>query len=151
MVDLTDTEFVDVDPDVLVPPGPTSVFVDLLGLVMSHVSPRRVEAHFDVDERLHQPYGLVHGGVHAAVIETLCSFGAAAVAAADGRGAVGLSNSTDFVRPHRAGRLDAVATPIHLGRTQHLWRAAITRADDGKLVAQGQVRLQVVDPVGLGG
>ena len=151
MVDLHDTEFVDVDPEVLVPPEPPSAFLDVLGLVVTLVSPRRVEAHVDVDERLHQPYGLVHGGVHAAIIETLCSFGAAGVAAADGRGAVGLSNSTDFVRPHRVGRLDAVATPIHLGRTQHLWRAAITRADDGKLVAQGQVRLQVVDPAGLGG
>lgn len=150
-MDFRDTEFVDIDPDTLVAPGPTSPFVELLGIVVTHVSPRRVVAHFDVDERLHQPYGLLHGGVHAAAIETLCSVGAAGVAAADGRGAVGLSNSTDFVRPHRTGRLDVVAEPIHLGRSQHLWRAAITRAGDGKLVAQGQVRLQVVEVAALGG
>lgn len=148
-MDLSETEFVDVDP--LAMSGPTSPFVALLGLVVTHVSPQRVQAHFMVDQRLHQPYGLVHGGVHAAVVETLCSVGAAGVAAGDGRGVVGLSNSTDFVRPHRSGRLEAVATPIHVGRTQHLWRAAITRAEDGKLVAQGQVRLQVVEPTGLGG
>lgn len=150
MVDMDAAEFVDVDPDAVVLPGPTSPFIDLLGLVVTHVSPRRIRAHLDVDERLHQPYGLIHGGVHAAVIETLCSLGATVVASADGRGAVGLSNSTDFVRPHRAGRLDVDVTPVHLGRTQHLWHAAITRAEDGKLVAQGQVRLQVVDPAGLG-
>ena len=55
-------------------------------------------------------------------------------------GSVGLSNSTDFLRSHREGRLDATATPIHRGRSQQLWLVEITRASDGKTVARGQLR-----------
>jgi acyl-coenzyme A thioesterase PaaI-like protein len=39
------------------------------------------------------------------------------------------------------------ATPIHRGRTQQLWQVDVTRESDGKLVAQGQVRLQNVKQV----
>ena len=67
------------------------------------------------------------------------------VAAAEpaGQFAVGLSNQTDFLRAHREGRLDVRARPVHQGRTGQLWPCDITR-DDGKLVAQGRVRLQNV-------
>jgi 1,4-dihydroxy-2-naphthoyl-CoA hydrolase len=58
--------------------------------------------------------------------------------------AVGVSNMTDFVRPHRGGRLEVVATPIHQGRSQQLWLVEIRRPADEKLVARGQIRLQNV-------
>jgi acyl-coenzyme A thioesterase PaaI-like protein len=38
-----------------------------------------------------------------------------------------------------------VATPVQQGRTQQLWQVEIRRAEDEKLVALGQVRLQNVD------
>jgi uncharacterized protein (TIGR00369 family) len=59
-------------------------------------------------------------------------------------GAVGLSNKTDFLRATTEGALVGRATPIHRGRTQQLWQVDVTRDSDGKLVAQGQVRLQNV-------
>lgn len=120
-------------------------FVNHLGLVIDVVSPTRVEAHLDVDASHHQPYGIVHGGVHASIVETLASLGAAANVFERGVGVVGLSNSTDFIRAVRGGRILAVAEPIHTGRTQQIWSVVITRQEDGKLVARGQVRLQVVD------
>ena len=55
-----------------------------------------------------------------------------------------VSNATDFLRPHRSGRLQVVAVPIQQGRTQQLWQVEIRRPEDGKLVARGQVRLQNV-------
>ncbi len=63
---------------------------------------------------------------------------------ADGKIVVGVSNTTDFLRPTREGRLDGTATPVHVGRLQHLWQVEVTR-DDDKLAARGQVRLQVLD------
>lgn len=121
-------------------------FVDHIGLVIDLISPTRVEAHLDVDDTHHQPYGIVHGGVHAAIVETLASVGAAANVVDRGMGVVGLANSTDFIRAIRDGRILAVAEPVHTGRTQQIWVVTITRDGDGKLVARGQVRLQVVDP-----
>lgn len=120
-------------------------FVSHLGLVVDVVSPTGVEAHLDIDASHHQPYGIVHGGVHASIVETLASLAAAANVFERGVGVVGLSNSTDFIRAVRGGRILAIAEPIHTGRTQQIWSVVITRQEDGKLVARGQVRLQVVD------
>lgn len=143
--------FTDVDPSMFEGmPRENSDFLDLLGFQPTLISPTRVEGYLDADERLHQNYGIVHGGVHASVVETACSIAGAAAAMADGHGVVGVSNRTDFLRAHRTGRLDVLAEPVHIGRRLHLWRASITRAD-GKLVAQGQVRLAVVDPDELAG
>lgn len=143
--------FTDVDPTLFADlPQAPSPFMDLVGFQPTLVSPTRIEGHVDVDERLHQAYGIVHGGVHATIVETACSVGGAAATRADGTGVVGVSNRTDFLRAHRTGRLDVVAVPVHLGRRLHLWRATIT-GGDGRLVAEGQVRLAVVHPDDLGG
>jgi uncharacterized protein (TIGR00369 family) len=116
-------------------------FDGTLGLVLDSVGADEVTGHLEPDDRHHQPYGLVHGGVYCSIVESLGSVGAAAYATGRGMiGAVGLSNTTDFLRSHRKGRLDGRATPIHQGRSQQLWLVEITRASDGKPVARGQLR-----------
>lgn len=127
-----------------------ATFVRRLGIEFDELSPRRVRAHLDADGRHHQPLGLVHGGVYSSVIETLASLGGAANAYADGQVVVGVNNSTDFLRPHRTGRLDAVGRPLHVGRTQQLWEVVISRASDGKDVARGTVRLHNVSAEDFG-
>jgi 1,4-dihydroxy-2-naphthoyl-CoA hydrolase len=124
---------------------------DLLGLELEEVSPERVVAHLICDERHHQPFGIVHGGVWCAVVESLASIGASMHAAPQGKHVVGVNNSTDFLRAHRTGRVNAEAHPVHVGRSQQLWHVVLTRAGDGKPVARGQVRLQNVDAAQLGG
>jgi uncharacterized protein (TIGR00369 family) len=115
-----------------------------LGIRVEEMSPTRVVAYVEIDERHQQPYGIVHGGVWASVVESVGSHGAA-LAAQEITGqmaVVGISNSTDFLRPHRAGRVRAIGTPIFTGRTQQLWLVQIESMADGKLVARGQLRLQ---------
>jgi 1,4-dihydroxy-2-naphthoyl-CoA hydrolase len=87
--------------------------------------------------------------VWCSVVETVASIAGALRVAGEGRLTVGVSNITDFLRSHREGRVDAVATPIHVGRLQQLWQVELTRASDGKPVARGQVRLQNIDPAQL--
>jgi uncharacterized protein (TIGR00369 family) len=82
--------------------------------------------------------------VYCAVVESAASIGASAAVADRGQFAVGVSNSTDFLRPVTTGRLDVLAEPVQQGRTLQLWQVLLTRAEDGKLVARGQVRLQNV-------
>ncbi|MDX1659166.1 MAG: PaaI family thioesterase [Nitriliruptorales bacterium] len=114
---------------------------DALGIEWDELSLERVRAHVVAGPQHHQPYGIVHGGVYCGIVETLASVGAALQVWDDGTAVVGVSNSTDFIRSHREGRLDAVGEPIHVGRSQQLWQVRITRAADGKQVARGQVRL----------
>jgi uncharacterized protein (TIGR00369 family) len=122
----------------------TSEFMQLLDIAFDERGPTRVTGSIAADERHHQPWGLIHGGLYATAIESFATTGAFEAIKDQGMQAVGVSNHTDFVRPHRDGRLDVVATPIHQGRTQQLWQVEIRRPGDGKLVARGQVRLQNV-------
>jgi uncharacterized protein (TIGR00369 family) len=85
----------------------------------------------------------VHGGLYATTVESATSIGASVAVREQAMYAVGLSNHTDFLRAHTQGRLDVRAWAIHQGRTGQLWQCDITRPD-GKLVAQGRVRLQNV-------
>ncbi|MEA2295184.1 MAG: 1,4-dihydroxy-2-naphthoyl-CoA hydrolase [Solirubrobacteraceae bacterium] len=120
-----------------------SPFVRASGFVVDAAAGDEVRGHVAAGPDQHTPWGVVHGGLYATVIETACSIGASAAVLAAGQYAVGLSNQTDFVRAHRDGRLDVRAWPVHQGRTGQLWQCDITR-DDGRLVAQGRVRLQNV-------
>ena len=122
-----------------------SAFMRLLGPHFDEARADRVTGWFEVGADHHQPWGLVHGGVFTAVIETFATAGAFEAVKDRGQLAVGVTNVTDFLRPQRAGRLNVVAEPIQQGRTQQLWQVVITRAEDDKAVARGQVRLQNID------
>ena len=121
----------------------SSAFVQGAGLEIDSIAGDEVTAHIEAGPGHHTPWGMVHGGVYTSAVETACSIGASAAVDAAGQFAVGLSNTTDFLRAHREGRLGVRAVPVHQGRTGQLWHCDITR-EDGKLVAQGRVRLQNV-------
>lgn len=87
-----------------------------------------------------QAYGIVHGGVHAGVIETLASVGAALHGMARGQSVVGLENHTSFLRAVREGTLRATAKPLTRGRRSQVWEASVVD-EAGVLVATGRVRL----------
>jgi uncharacterized protein (TIGR00369 family) len=121
----------------------SSAFVRESGFQVESASGAEVRGHLLAGDSQHTPWGVVHGGLYATVVESACSVGASAAVLEAGQYAVGLSNTTDFVRAHRQGRLDVHAFPVHQGRTGQLWQCDITR-EDGKLVAQGRLRLQNV-------
>ncbi len=115
-------------------------FVEHLGLELSEVSGDRVVGTWTATARLHQPYGILHGGVHCSVVETLASAGAATWLGDRGK-VVGVNNSTDFYRAVSEGRLTSTATPVHRGRSQQVW-VVETVDEQGRVAARGQVRLQ---------
>ncbi|TFV62025.1 PaaI family thioesterase [Geodermatophilus sp. DF01-2] len=121
-----------------------SRFVAATGFDVAEASGTRVTGTVQVGPDQHTPWGVVHGGLYCAVIESAASIGASMAVADSGQFAVGVNNNTDFIRSMTEGRLDVVAEPVQQGRTQQLWQVLLTRAEDGKLVARGQVRLQNV-------
>jgi 1,4-dihydroxy-2-naphthoyl-CoA hydrolase len=122
-----------------------SELMALLDVQFDDVEATVVTGSVAADERHHQPWGLVHGGLYTTAIETFATTGAYEAVKGHGHQAVGVSNITDFVRPHVSGRLDVRAHAIHQGRTQQLWEVEIRRPQDDKLVARGHVRLQNID------
>jgi uncharacterized protein (TIGR00369 family) len=110
------------------------------GLRFVRANADEVVAEWEVGPAHLQPHGIVHGGVHCGVIETVASVGAAIAASPRGQSVVGLENHTSFLRAVRSGTLRATARPLTRGRRTQVWEAAITDTD-GRTVATGRVRL----------
>lgn len=121
------------------PPGG---FDALYGLEVLEVHDDLVLARVAVRDELRQPFGLVHGGVLASISETLASLGTAVVVVPEGNAAMGLSNSTSFLRPIVAGTIHARAIRRHRGRTTWIWDVEITD-DDGRLCAITRMTIAV--------
>lgn len=131
----------DLDPSLLVVPDGASL-EDALGFRVEPAEGDLWTAWFDVDDRHRQPLGLVHGGVYAALAETLASVGTVAAVLPGGNLAVGQSNLTHFLRPARAGRITATARPLHRGRTTWIWDVEM-HDEEGRLVARSTVTMAV--------
>ena len=116
----------------------------VLGVHHVEVGPDKVVVQFTIGEHHLQPFGIPHGGAYCAVHESTASV-AGQVWLGDRGIVVGTNNSCDFLRQAKVGdTITVTATPIHRGRSQQLWHLDSTD-QDGRLVAQGQVRLANLD------
>jgi 1,4-dihydroxy-2-naphthoyl-CoA hydrolase len=134
------------------PPGApdldnASAFLAAAGLRLTHVAADRVEGVIELGPAHHTPWGVVHGGVYTAAIESAASVGATTAVADRGQIAVGTNNNTDFLRSMTTGTgtVAVTAAPVQQGRTQQLWEVRITD-QSGRVVARGTVRLQNIQP-----
>ena len=117
---------------------------DVLGVENVEVTPDRVVTRFTIGTDHLQPFGIPHGGIYCAVHESTASMAAQTWLGEKGV-IVGTSNLTDFLRQAKVGdTITVTATPIHRGRTQQLWKTE-SHDQDGRLIAQGQVRLANLD------
>jgi 1,4-dihydroxy-2-naphthoyl-CoA hydrolase len=115
---------------------------ELIGI--EHLDPRDdvVRARVPVTDRIHQPYGLVHGGVYPVVAETMCSKATHEAVRGDGKAAFGQSHNATFLRPISEGHVNAAARARHRGRTSWVWLVEITD-DEDRLCALVQVVVAV--------
>lgn len=119
----------------------SGAFVKNAGLVVDSINESLVAGHIDLTAAHHTPWGIVHGGVYATAVESAASIGATASVLDRGQVAVGLTNTTHFLRSLTDGRVDVNAQALYQGRTHQLWRVDITD-ESGGLIAHGEVRLQ---------
>ena len=115
-----------------------------MGLRFVRATVDEIVAEVTIGPEHRQPYGIVHGGLYAGLIETVASTGAALNAMARGQSVVGLENHTSFLHAVREGTIRATARPLTRGRRTHVWEATITD-EAGKLVASGRVRLLALE------
>jgi 1,4-dihydroxy-2-naphthoyl-CoA hydrolase len=120
-------------------------FINYIGLEFVELTGDKVVATWAAGPHLHQPHGIVHGGAHCTVVETLASMGASFWLGDRGR-VVGVNNNTDFYRAISQGGLTSTATPLHRGRSQQVWLVESVVDETGKLASRGQVRLQNLYP-----
>jgi uncharacterized protein (TIGR00369 family) len=108
----------------------THGFDALYGLELTELSDERVSARVGVRDELKQPAGLVHGGVYAAIAESIASLATGLAVMPDGKLAMGLSNQTSFLRPITEGTIHATAIRKHAGRSTWVWEVEITDDHD---------------------
>jgi 1,4-dihydroxy-2-naphthoyl-CoA hydrolase len=128
------------------PPGSSALpgrFLAAAGLEVDKVTATRVVGHIDLGPDHHTPWGIIHGGVYATAVETAATLGASAAVEDQGLVAVGLTNTTHFVRPLTSGRAAVTAISVSQDRTQQLWQVNI-KDNAGRLIAHGELRLQNV-------
>ena len=117
---------------------------DVLGIELIELSKERVVARMPVEKRVHQPFGLLHGGASVVLAETVASIGAWMNVGESGKSTVGLVINANHIRGKRDGVVTATATPLHLGRATHVWEIRLTD-EAGKLVCISRCTMAVVD------
>jgi uncharacterized protein (TIGR00369 family) len=105
-------------------------FDSLYGLEILEMREEAARARVRVRDDLKQPMGLVHGGVYAAIAESLASIATAVAVGGEDKFATGLSNQTSFLRPITDGTIHATAVRKHRGRTTWVWEVEMTDDQD---------------------
>jgi uncharacterized protein (TIGR00369 family) len=120
-------------------------WAEAMGIRFVRATTEEVVAELTIGPQHLQPYGIVHGGVHAGLIETVASVAAGIVALPRGQAVVGLENHTSFIRAARTGRVRATGTPVTRGRTTQVWEVVV-RDEAERVLATGRVRLLCLEP-----
>ncbi|HEY0995276.1 MAG TPA: hotdog fold thioesterase [Gemmatimonadaceae bacterium] len=116
---------------------------DTLGIEVLELLPHRVVATMPVDARTRQPFGILHGGASVALAETIVSLGAWRNVDRARFAAVGLEINANHLRPKRDGIVRGVATPVHRGRTTHVWSFEIVDEEE-RPVCVGRCTMAIV-------
>jgi 1,4-dihydroxy-2-naphthoyl-CoA hydrolase len=115
-----------------------------LGVEIVEVTDDVVRGRMPVENRIRQPYGIVHGGAMSAIAETLTSLGTARGVYRDGKIAMGQEINASFMRPISSGHVNALARVRRRGRTAWNWEVEITD-DEGRLCALLRATIAVRD------
>lgn len=119
---------------------------DVLDIKLVEAAKDRVVATMPVGPNHRQQVGYLHGGVSVVLAESVASLGSVLNIDADRQMAFGLEINANHLRPKREGMLIAVARPVHLGRTKHVWDVKISDEND-KLICVSRCTVAIVDRV----
>jgi uncharacterized protein (TIGR00369 family) len=113
-----------------------------LGIVFTRCEKGHVEATMPVDERTHQPYGLLHGGASAALAETLGSYGSHMLVQEMGGLAVGVELNINHLKSKRHGVVTGIAKILHQGKSSHVWNIDIVD-EEGTVLAVSRLTVMI--------
>ena len=121
-----------------------NTLVEHLGIKFSHIGPNHVSALMPVDNRTHQPLGLLHGGASVALAETLGSIAATLCVDPKSQYCVGLEINANHVRAISSGFVKGTASPLHIGKKTHVWEIKIVNEKE-ELISISRITMAVID------
>jgi uncharacterized protein (TIGR00369 family) len=117
---------------------------EALDIDIVEASADKVVLEMGVTSKVHQPFGLLHGGASAVMAESAASIGAYLNCDPETQFTVGVDLNITHLRGKRDGRVTATALPVHRGRTVHVWAIDI-QDEQGKMVAISRCTLAIRD------
>lgn len=102
-----------------------------------------LKATMPVDNRTHQPYGLLHGGASAALAETIGSVASSLCIDREKQICVGIEINCNHIRGKRDGQVTATAEPLHIGNTTHVWDIKI-RDERERLICVSRLTVAIL-------
>lgn len=120
-----------------------NTLISTLDMEIVETTKERVVARMPVTPKVHQPFGLLHGGASVALAETVASIGGLMNVDQEREAVVGLEINANHLRAVRDGMLTAVATPVHIGRKTQVWQVRIADERD-KAVCVSRCTLAVL-------
>lgn len=114
-----------------------------IGIEFVEITDDSLSAIMPVDERTRQPYGILHGGASVVLAETLGSIASNLIIDSESFVGVGLEVNANHLRPVGSGHVKGVCTPIHIGRTTHVWDIKIYEKH-GKLSCISRLTVAIV-------
>ena len=118
--------------------------VETLDIKFTQIEKDKLVATMPVDHRTVQPYGILHGGASVSLAETLGSVAAYCSIDFTKKISVGLEINANHIRSARSGLVTGTATPVHVGRSTHVWAIEIVN-DEGKLVCTSRITIAIID------
>jgi 1,4-dihydroxy-2-naphthoyl-CoA hydrolase len=120
----------------------------LLGIVIDSHEPGRLTASLDIRPDLLAPNGYLHAATVVALADTSCGLAARALLPEGSSGFTTIELKTNHLGTAREGRIEAVATKVHAGRTTQVWDAVVTDAGTGRTIALFRCTQSVLWPRG---
>jgi 1,4-dihydroxy-2-naphthoyl-CoA hydrolase len=118
---------------------------ETLDIVLDHASKEKVTVSMQVTPKVHQPAGLLHGGVSVVLAESAASM-AGAINAPEGKTVVGVEINASHLKAIRSGLVRAIATPVKIGKTLQVWNVDLVDEKD-ILFCKVRCTLAVIDGV----
>lgn len=123
---------------------PAKSILNLLDIRFTEIGDFVLKGTMPVDERTHQIYGILHGGATCVLTETIGSIASILCIDENTKTVVGSQINANHVRPVKEGRVECICTPVHIGRSKHVWDMEV-RGPNGKLVAKSELTTAIID------
>lgn len=103
-----------------------NTILEVLGIEITEIGKDFVKARMPVDQRTHQPAGLLHGGASVTLAESLGSIGAFLTLDPQKQQCVGIEINANHIKAVRNGFVEGLARPLHIGRSTQIWEIRIS-------------------------